>query len=119
MTFLVDEQLSRRLAHLLTAANHDPVHTLDLPRRNLTSDDELLEICARANRILASKDLEFADSFLLKQKPSRLLLISTGHINEQRARKIISDTPFQNRRCVRVVHVYRAGSIRYVRPRLS
>jgi hypothetical protein len=55
MKFLVDPQLPRRLAHVLTAANHDAVHTLDLPRRNLTPDDELLEICARANRILVTK----------------------------------------------------------------
>jgi predicted nuclease of predicted toxin-antitoxin system len=83
MRFLVDAQLPRRLARLLAAANHDAVHTLDLPRRNLTPDDELLEICARANRILVSKDLEFADSFLLKREPSQLLLVSTGNITNK------------------------------------
>ncbi len=88
MKFLVDAQLPRRLADLLAAANHDAVHTLDLPRRNQTPDDELLEICARANRILVSKDLEFADSFLLKQKPSRLLLVSTGNITNNELERL-------------------------------
>jgi predicted nuclease of predicted toxin-antitoxin system len=77
---LVDAQLPRRLARFLNAANHDALHTLDLPRRNLTPDDELCEICARENRILVSKDLEFADSFVLKRQPPRLLLVSTGNI---------------------------------------
>jgi predicted nuclease of predicted toxin-antitoxin system len=43
----VDAQLPRRLARLLAAANHDAVHTLDLPLRNLTPDDEILDFCAR------------------------------------------------------------------------
>jgi predicted nuclease of predicted toxin-antitoxin system len=68
------------LARLLTTAKHDSIHTLDLPRRNRTPDEELLEICAREDRILITKDLEFADSFLLKRQPARLLLISTGNI---------------------------------------
>lgn len=60
--------------------NHDALHTLDLPQGNKTSDDELLAICAREDRILISKDLEFADSFLLKRQPSRLLLFGTGNV---------------------------------------
>jgi predicted nuclease of predicted toxin-antitoxin system len=35
MKFLVDAQLPRRLARLLTATGHDAIHTLDLPRGNL------------------------------------------------------------------------------------
>lgn len=80
MKFLVDAQLPRRLARLLKAANYDALHTLDLPRGNLTPDDELIDVCAEENRILVSKDLEFADSFLLKRAPARLLLVSTGNI---------------------------------------
>ena len=59
MNFLVDAQLPRRLAHLLTAAQHDTVHTLDLPRGNRTPDAELGEICRRENRVLVTKDSVF------------------------------------------------------------
>ena len=58
MKFLVDAQLPRRLARLLTTLDHDAIHTLDLPLGNKTQDDELLEICAREDRVLISKDLE-------------------------------------------------------------
>jgi predicted nuclease of predicted toxin-antitoxin system len=90
MKFLVDAQLPRRLARLLTTANNDSIHTLDLPRRNRTPDDELLEICAREDRILVSKDLEFAHSFLLKRQPARLLLISTGNIENDELEDLFS-----------------------------
>ena len=90
MKFLVDAQLPRRLARLLATANQDCIHTLDLPRRNRTPDDELLEICARDDRILISKDLEFADSFLLKRQPARLLLISTGNITNNELESLFS-----------------------------
>ncbi len=36
MNFLVDAQLPRRLARILTGAGHDAVHTLDLPNANRT-----------------------------------------------------------------------------------
>lgn len=80
MKFLVDAQLPRRLARFLKSVNNDALHTLDLPQRNRTSDQELCEICARENRILVTKDLEFADSFMLKRQPPQLLLVSTGNI---------------------------------------
>jgi predicted nuclease of predicted toxin-antitoxin system len=80
MKFLIDAQLPRRLVRFLETANHDAIHTLDLPDGNRTPDAQLLEICARQDRVLISKDSDFADSFLLNQQPSRLLLISTGNI---------------------------------------
>lgn len=83
MRFLVDAQLPRRLARLLAAANHDAVHTLDLPLRNLTPDDEILDLCAREDRVLITKDLEFADSFFLRRNPARLLLVLTGNISNK------------------------------------
>lgn len=80
MNFLVDAQLPRRLARLLTAAQHDAVHTLELPRGNRTPDQELCEICRRENRVLVTKASDFTNSFLLRREPPRLLLVSTGNI---------------------------------------
>jgi predicted nuclease of predicted toxin-antitoxin system len=67
----------------MTATGHDAIHTLDLPRGNLTPDDDLCERCARENRILISKDAEFAYSFLLRREPPRLLLVLTGNITNE------------------------------------
>ena len=79
----MDAQLPRRLARLLTATGHDAIHTLDLPRRNLTPDHDLRGMCLREGRILVSKDAEFAHSFLLGREPPRLLLVSTGNITNE------------------------------------
>lgn len=46
MKFLVNAQLPRRFASWLKEAWHDALHTLDLPKKNLTPDNELI---ARAN----------------------------------------------------------------------
>ncbi len=83
MDFLVDAQLPQRLARFLTAAQHDAVHTLDLPRGNGTPDEELCEICRRESRVLVTKDSDFTNSFFLKREPPRLLLVSTGNITNQ------------------------------------
>ena len=83
MKFLVDAQLPRRLAHFLGSVEHGALHTLDLPSGNATSDAELCNICRREQRVLVTKDLDFTDSFLLKNEPARLLLISTGNINNR------------------------------------
>ena len=83
MNFLVDAQLPRRLARFLTAAQHDAVHTLDLPRGNRTPDVELCEICRREHRVLATKDSDFTTSFFLRREPAQLLLVSTGNITNR------------------------------------
>lgn len=83
MRFLIDAQLPRRLAHFLNSREHDAIHTLDLPRGNRTSDIEIIDICARENRLLVTKTRRFTTSFLLRGEPSRLLLISTGNITNR------------------------------------
>lgn len=80
MNFLVDAHLPRRLAHRLRDAGHDALHTLDLPKRNRTTDNEIHEISAREHRVVITKDADSVNSFLTVRKPYKLLLISTGNI---------------------------------------
>ena len=80
MRFLVDAQLPRRLARVLRDAGHDALRTVDLPKRNRTTDSEIDEISAREQRVVITKDADFVNSFLLAGRPYKLLLISTGNI---------------------------------------
>lgn len=80
MRFLVDAQLPRRLAHRLRALGHDALHTLDLPDRNRTPDQQLNAMALREERVVITKDSDFVNSFLLRGEPDRLLMISTGNI---------------------------------------
>ncbi len=64
MNFLVDAQLPRRLTHHLRDAGHDALHTLDLPKKNRTTDEEIYEISARERRALVTVD---PDALLVPQ----------------------------------------------------
>jgi predicted nuclease of predicted toxin-antitoxin system len=81
MKFLIDAQLPKRLAFLLKSLRYDVLHTLDLPHKNATSDEEINRISLEESRVVVSKDRDFLDSILINQKPYKLLFVSTGNIN--------------------------------------
>ncbi len=80
MKFLIDAQLPRRLARFLQNAGYDAIHTRDLPQENATPDSDLNALSMQDQRVLITKDADFVESFLLKNEPYKLLLISTGNI---------------------------------------
>lgn len=81
MNFLVDAQLPRTLAIRLREVGHDAVHTLELPDGNRTTDDEINRLSLVESRAIITKDSDFVNSFLLGDRPWKLLLISTGNIS--------------------------------------
>ena len=83
MNFLVDAQLPRRMTTWLTAAGCDATHTLDLPDGNRTNDEQINDVADREQRVVVTKDADFVDSHLLRSRPAKLLLISTGNISNR------------------------------------
>lgn len=83
MKFLVDAQLPRRLAVAIQDAGYDALHTLDMPDGNSTTDEQINTVSLEEERIVISKDADFVNSFLLRQRPYKLLLISTGNITNK------------------------------------
>ncbi|MEG4507020.1 DUF5615 family PIN-like protein [Microcoleus sp. F6_B4] len=81
MKILVDAQLPVRLARVLQSAGCDAIHTKDLPRRNATPDSEINLVSIQESRIVITKDRDFLDSFMIKQQPYKLLILTTGNIN--------------------------------------
>ena len=79
--FLVDAHLPRRLAHAMKQGGFDAVHTLDLPNGNRTSDAEINLISLDEQRVVVTKDADFVESLVLQGVPFKLLLISTGNID--------------------------------------
>jgi predicted nuclease of predicted toxin-antitoxin system len=80
MKFLVDAQLPLRLAYRLRDAGHDVLHTRELPSQNSTPDSAINQISLEQERIVITKDLDFLESFLIRQQPYKLLLVTTGNI---------------------------------------
>jgi predicted nuclease of predicted toxin-antitoxin system len=83
VNFLVDAQLPRRMAAWLAAAGCNAIHTLDLPAANRTTDEQINDVAAREQRVVVTKDADFVDSHLLRGRPPKLLLISTGNISNR------------------------------------
>ena len=80
MKFIIDAHLPRQLARLLQQAGCDAIHTLDLSLGNRTPDSFINQLSTQEQRVVVTKDSDFVDSFLLRQEPWKLLLVSTGNI---------------------------------------
>jgi predicted nuclease of predicted toxin-antitoxin system len=81
MKFLIDAQLPRRLAAQLQHAGFQVTHTLDLPEGNRTTDQNLIALSSFEQAVVVTKDSDFVESFLLRREPWKLLLVSTGNID--------------------------------------
>ncbi|MFM2313184.1 MAG: hypothetical protein RLZZ04_2460 [Cyanobacteriota bacterium] len=91
MKFLVDAQLPVRLARFLQASGYDTLHTRDLPQQNATLDTKINDISIEQGRVVITKDSDFVDSFMTIQKPSKLLLVSTGNIRNNELEAIFKN----------------------------
>ena len=80
MKFIVDAQLPKPLAVWLKNKGFDAIHTLDLPKQNLTDDMDIIKLSMKKQYIVISKDSDFFDYFVLKQQPYKLVLLTTGNI---------------------------------------
>ena len=61
-------------------SGYDVIHTRDLPQQNATMDSEINAISMQQERMVVTKNRDFLDSFLLRQQPYKLLLVTTGNI---------------------------------------
>ena len=80
MKFLVDAHFPRRLSYQLIDNGEDSIHTLDLPSKNNTTDIELINRADAESRIIITKDSDFIRYRILKGKPDRILMVTTGNI---------------------------------------
>ena len=83
MKFLVDAQLPKALADLLNSKGHNTIHTLDLPKKNQTKDSEISSYADAEGRIIISKDTDFLESLMVNNRPNKLILVTTGNIQNK------------------------------------
>lgn len=81
--FLVDAQLPLRLARTPSRSGFDALHTKDLPRGNATQDADINRVSLAEERIVVTKDADFAQTFWVCREPYKLLLVSTGNIDNR------------------------------------
>jgi predicted nuclease of predicted toxin-antitoxin system len=74
--------------YLLENLGCDVIHTKNLPLKNATPDSEINKLSILEQRIVITKDKDFLDSFLIKQEPYKLLLITTGNISNKQIEQL-------------------------------
>lgn len=69
-----------RLKDWLIVQGFDAIHTRDLPEANKTEDLSIAHIADEENRTVITKDSDFLKLYILKIRPQKLLMITTGNI---------------------------------------
>ena len=83
MKFIVDAQLPYGLKLFLKDNGFDAIHTDHMPNMERTFDSEIINISELEDRIIITKDKDFLDSYLLFDKPKKLILITSGNIKNK------------------------------------
>ena len=83
MKFIVNAQLPKSLSDLLNRKGLDSIHTLELERKIKTTDNQILTIASKEERIVITKDTDFLESFIVKSIPQKLILVKTGNIHNK------------------------------------
>ena len=88
MKFLLDAQLPPSLKQLFVEKGFGCIHTLDLEDGNNTSDKIINKILTAEKRI---KDSDFYDSFIIKNKPYKLILVKLGNTSKKEVIQFFKD----------------------------
>jgi predicted nuclease of predicted toxin-antitoxin system len=91
MKFLLDAQLPPSLKQLFVEKGFDCIHTLDLEDGNDTSDKIINKISVAEQRIVITKDSDFYDSFIIKNKPYKLILVKLGNTSKKEVIQFFKD----------------------------
>jgi len=89
MRFLCDVHISYRIKRFLQSQGHECNHVNEILDGDKTTDYIIADHCNKHDIILITKDEDFADSYLLKRLPSKLLKISLGNISTTELIKLI------------------------------
>lgn len=93
MNFVVDANLSPRLAEFLRDAGHDAVHVRDIGMR-AASDDEIIDYAISTDRIVISHDTDFGTLLAYRElsKPSFILIRSSDPVDvDDQARLVVAN----------------------------
>src|SRR5688572_9418617 len=89
MNFLIDANLPHRLVNVFQERDQNALHTLDLPDGNSTTDLAILIYAEEQNRVIVTKDSDFTTFFWVRDRPEKLLLISTGNVDNRELETIL------------------------------
>ena len=80
MKFIIDAHLPIIFRDWLIDKGYDAIHTVDLPKKNLTEDIEIIRIAMKESRVIVTKDSDFLKYNIVNGIPEYILMITTGNI---------------------------------------
>ena len=83
MKLLIDAQLPLLLNTILNELGYDSVYVDSLLNGDESSDTEIINYAEENKLIVITKDSDFFYSHTLQNKPTKLLLVSTGNIKNK------------------------------------
>lgn len=81
MKFLCDVHISYKVVHYLKEQSFEAVHVNEILDKWYTKDSDICFYADQNDLIIISKDVDFKDSFLLKNTPKKLVKINLGNIS--------------------------------------
>ena len=81
MKFLCDVHIPISLSKHLELLGYSSVHVNYILHKWNSTDIEIIEFADKEDRVLITKDEDFRNSFLLKNRPRKLIKINLGNIS--------------------------------------
>ena len=94
MKLLIDAQLPVLLNTILNELGYNSIHVDSLINGDESSDTEIINYAEVHNLIVVTKDSDFFHSHSLQNKPTKLLLVSTGNIKNKQLLDIFRKNHF-------------------------
>lgn len=83
MKFIVDAQLPAKLCEILHSVGFEAVHVDGLPKGDETPDGDIAAYADRGGLMVMTKDADFYHSHMIRNRPERLFLITTGNLKNR------------------------------------
>lgn len=81
MKFLCDVHISYRFVKALQTFGFETIHVNQILEKWHTKDKDITNFADKNNFVIISKDADFKTSFLLNQRPRKLIKINLGNIS--------------------------------------
>jgi predicted nuclease of predicted toxin-antitoxin system len=105
MKFLIDAQLPYGLSLFINKKGFNTIHTDDLPDRERTKDIQICKVADLQDRIVITKDKDFITSFILDNTPAKLMVVSTGNIQNQQLFTLFSEN------CDKIIRLFQVCNL--------
>ncbi len=81
MKFLCDVHISYKFVAYLSASGFEAIHVNQILEKWHTKDQDICDYADKHDYIVVTKDVDFRNSFFVKQSPKKLIRIKLGNIS--------------------------------------